>query len=137
MSNFDEYFTGGCSISLENVVYKKLDEIEGEVTLNVKDALEIKEKHLDNIEIIISRNLSFSPYSLVDITVTFGVILELKDKYVGDGQLDYELIKNELIDDDCVIISIIMSRISLLISQLTSSYGERPIITPPSFMEAE
>ena len=87
MSNFDEYFTGGCSISLKNV--------------------------------------------------SFSVFLELNDKYKGDKQLDYTLIKKKILNKDSVIMSIIMSRISLLISQLTSSYGERPIITPPSFMTSK
>ena len=84
MSNFDEYFTGGCSIN-----------------------------------------------------VSFSVFLELNDKYKGDKQLDYTLIKKKILNKDSVIMSIIMSRISLLISQLTSSYGERPIITPPSFMTSK
>lgn len=137
MSNFDEYFTGGCSISLKNVVYKKLAEIEADVSLNVKDNLDIHKEGSDNIELIISRNLSFTPYSMVDIDVSFSVFLELNDKYKGDKQLDYTLIKKEILNKDSVIMSIIMSRISLLISQLTSSYGERPIITPPSFMTSE
>ncbi len=55
----------------------------------------------------------------------------------GDKQLDYNLIKKKILNKDSVIMSIIMSRISLLISQLTSSYGERPIITPPSFMTSK
>lgn len=137
MSNFDEYFTGGCSISLENVVYKKLEESPEDVSLNIKDNLNIQKKGSDDIELIISRNLSFTPYSLVDISVSFSVLLELNDKHKGDKSPDYNTIKNEILNKDNVIMSIIMSRISLLISQLTSSYGERPIITPPSFMEAK
>lgn len=90
MSNFDEYFTGGCSISLKNVS-----------------------------------------------TFHLAFFLELNDKYKGDKQLDYTLIKKKILNKDSVIMSIIMSRISLLISQLTSSYGERPIITPPSFMTSK
>ena len=139
MSFFDEYFTGNCSISLENVHYEKLDELEGEVDLEVKDNLQINDvtSSSDHIEIIISRNLSFRPRSLVDITVSFGIILELNEKHKGTNKPDFDTLKSELFTKDSVIASIVMSRISLLISQLTSSYGERPIITPPSFMSAE
>lgn len=139
MSFFDEYFTGNCSISLENVHYEKLDELEVEVDLAVKDNLKINDvsSSSDHIEIIISRNLSFRPRSLVDITVSFGIILELNEKYKGTNKPDLDTLKSELFTKDSVIASIVMSRISLLISQLTSSYGERPIVTPPSFMSAE
>ncbi|MGN0318670.1 MAG: hypothetical protein ACI4E1_12140 [Lachnospira sp.] len=136
MSILDKYFTGNCSISLENVTYNKLDEIEGNVTLSVKDDLKIKENISNTgfIDCIISRNLSFVPKSLVDITVSFGISLELNEKCKKTNTLDYDTLKKHLISEDSVIASIVMSRISLLISQLTSSYGERPIITPPSFM---
>lgn len=139
MSMFDEYFTGSFSIALENVVYNKLDEIEGEVSLRIDDVLEIKENktNVENITAIITRSFSFEPKSLVEVSVSFEVVLELNDKYKNSDKLDLSLIRKELISEDSVIMSIIMSRISLLISQLTSSYGERPIVTPPSFMESE
>lgn len=136
MNIFDEYFTGDCSIALENVSYKKLDDINEDVTLSVKDDLNINENVNGNnfIEIIITRNLSFVPKSLVDITVSFSVSLELNEKYVKTNVIDYKTLKNYLLFKENTLTTIIMSRISLLISQLTSSYGERPIITPPSFM---
>lgn len=139
MSMFDEYFTGSFSIALESVVYNKLDEIEGEVSLRIDDVLEIKENktNVENITAIITRSFSFEPKSLVEVSVSFEVVLELNDKYKNSDKLDLSLIRKELISEDSVIMSIIMSRISLLISQLTSSYGERPIVTPPSFMESE
>ena len=67
--------------------------------------------------------------------MSFGVFLEFNDKYKKNETVDIEEIKKEFIDEQSAIINIIMSRISLLISQLTSSYGERPIVTPPSIME--
>ena len=139
MCMFDEYFTGSFSIALENVVYNKLDEIEGEVSLRIDDVLEIKENktNVQNITAIITRSFSFEPKSLVEVSVSFEVVLELNDKYKNSDKLDLSLIRKELISEDSVIMSIVMSRISLLISQLTSSYGERPIVTPPSFMESE
>ena len=139
MCMFDEYFTGSFSIALENVVYNKLDEIEGEVSLRIDDVLEIKENktNVENITAIITRSFSFEPKSLVEVSVSFEVVLELNDKYKNSDKLDLSLIRKELISEDSVIMSIVMSRISLLISQLTSSYGERPIVTPPSVMESE
>ena len=139
MCMFAEYFTGSFSIALENVVYNKLDEIEGEVSLRIDDVLEIKENktNVQNITAIITRSFSFEPKSLVEVSVSFEVVLELNDKYKNSDKLDLSLIRKELISEDSVIMSIVMSRISLLISQLTYSYGERPIVTPPSFMESE
>ena len=139
MSILNEYFVGDCLISLENVTYNKLGEINEEVKLTVKDYFEIidKEYASDNVEFKISRNLSFEPKSLVDINVCFSVVLKVDDKYKDSSELDYELIRNEMLSEDSAFMPIIMSRISLIISQLTSSYGERPIITPPSFMITE
>ena len=42
MTMFNEYFTGDCSISLENVKYEKINEFEGNVTLEIKDDFKIK-----------------------------------------------------------------------------------------------
>ena len=136
MTIIDEYFDGSCSISLDEVSYKKLDEADEDVTLNIKDDIQIKENLCDSdrMTFIFSRNLSFSPKALFDITVNFEVVLELNDQYKGTNDWDYDKIRNGLLSEKNVIISIVMSRISLLISQLTSAYGERPIITPPSFM---
>ena len=139
MSAFTEYFAGECSISLENVTYNKLEENNGAVTLKVKDSIDIKEKEndIDSLEIIVSRNLTFEPRSLAEINVSFGVELRLNDQYKNSEQLDYARVRDEIISEDSVLTSIIMSRISMLISQLTSSYGERPIVTPPSFLKDE
>lgn len=139
MTMFNEYFTGNCSISLENVKYEKINEFEGNVTLEIKDDFKIKKNTINSsaVELIISRKLSFIPRSLVDITVSFGVGLELNEKYKGNNAPDEDTLKNELFTEDNLITSIVMSRISLLISQLTSSYGERPIVTPPSFILEE
>ena len=137
MSTFTEYFAGECSISLENVTYNKLKENDGDVTLKVKDSIEIKEKQNDvnSLEFIVSRSLTFDPKSLAEINVSFGVVLELNDQLKNSEQLDYARLRDEIISEDSVLMSIIMSRISMLISQLTSSYGERPIVTPPSFLK--
>ena len=42
MTMFNEYFTGNCSISLENVKYEKINEFGGNVTLEIKDDFKIK-----------------------------------------------------------------------------------------------
>lgn len=44
MTMFNEYFTGDCSISLENVKYEKINELEGNVTLEIKDDFKIKKR---------------------------------------------------------------------------------------------
>lgn len=135
MSRIDEYFNGSYSLYLDKVEYVRISENDEEVALNIKDDIEIKlHDKFQGIEGIIIRKLSFEPRSLFEITVSFGVFLEFNDKYKENEIVDIEEIKKEFIDEQSAIINIIMSRISLLISQLTSSYGERPIVTPPSIM---
>lgn len=136
MDILKEYFTGNCSISLENIAYEKLGELEEDVSLVVEDNIDIKnyDSYSGSIEFIFSRNLSFVPKAIVDVTVSFGATLELTEKYKGTETLDFDMLKSKLVSVDNVVSSIVMSRISLLISQITSSYGERPIVTPPSFL---
>lgn len=136
MTKIDEVLNGKCSLYLDKVEYKRLDESDCEVSLKVKDDVEIKlDNKLQGIVAIITRKLSFTPMSLFEITVTFGVYLEVNDDYKDLKTINLSAIKDEFLDDDCVITNIVMSRISLIISQLTSSFGERPIVTPPSIME--
>lgn len=136
MAKIDEVLNGNCSLYLDKVEYKRIGENECEVSLNIKDDIEVKldDKH-QGITAIITRNLSFDPISLFEIAVTFGVYLEVNDNCEDLETLDLNAIKDEFLEDGCVITNIVMSRISLIISQLTSSFGERPIVTPPSIME--
>ena len=135
MANVDEYFNGSCSLYLDKVEYKRISENDSEVVLNVNDNIDIKlDDNCQGIEGIVTRRLSFEPQSLFEITVSFGVFLEFKDEYKGINNLDLDELKEEFLDGQSVITNIVMSRISLLISQLTSSYGERPVVTPPSIM---
>ncbi len=134
-----KYFAGECSLSLLNVKYDRKDEIETDVELILQDSLDIQNinEKSEDIEFIVSRHLSFKPECFADISVSFSVILKLNDEYRHAESLDYKALKQEMIGPDSVIIPMIMSRISLIISQLTSSYGERPVVTPPSFMRQE
>ena len=134
-----KYFAGGCSLSLLNVKYDRKDEIQTDVELIIQDSLDIQNINgkSEDLEFIVSRHLSFKPECFADISVSFSVILKLNDEYRHAESLDYKTLKQEMIGPDSIIIPMIMSRISLIISQLTSSYGERPVVTPPSFMRQE
>lgn len=136
MVKLDEYFNGSYSLYLDKAEYTRISENDGEVVLNVKDDIDINlDSKGQGIDAIITRRLSFTPNSLFEITVSFGVFLEFKDEYKDDETLDLNELKKEFFVGQSAIINIVMSRISLLISQMTSSFGERPIVTPPSIME--
>ena len=136
MTKIDEIISGNCTLYLEKVKYARINETEEEVVLIVNDDIEVRlDSNFQGIEGVITRKLSFEPKSLFEVEVSFGVFLEFNDDYKGVDTWDMDELKREFLDGQCVITNSILSRISLLISQLTSSYGERPIVTPPSIMK--
>lgn len=84
------------------------------------------------VRIIIMRTLAFEPDEIFNLSVSFGAYLKFNEK-----KSEYEWtninLAEEFRDNGDFVTAQLMSRISLLIGQITSSFGQYPIITPPTF----
>ena len=126
--------------SLEKISYKTLRSVSSDKEVEMKPLDEYKVQSLDfeKIVITVTRTISFEPKSHFSLSVEAGLFLPLTQnerKFVGslDELNNYTITHIDTIINN----SSLMETISLLISQISSSYGRVPIITPPIFVGPE
>ena len=81
-----------------------------------------------------TRCVEFKPEKPYDFQISMGSYFSIKEeKFEELEQADFDF-KQEFIKQS-KLLSGLAARISLLISQVTSSFGGKPLITPPSYIE--
>lgn len=131
MVNFDRYFLHDRRVFLDNISYEtvKPDSMQRELKLNCKDTI-LAQLTNQGVKINFNRALNFEPEGIYSLSVTFAVMLifdpSTKDE-VDWKKLD---IAGEFKKSCPQLMSVLMSRASLLISQITSAAGQPPLITP-------
>ena len=133
--NFIETFNENYSYFLKEIQYQVITvgSIQDKIDIMIGDHLTFN--MLDDLhgEIIVERTVKFEPNVVYELSVSFGAILELKDRNKIENDSDW---KNDFIKspEGNTIIQGLLSRVSLQIAQITSSYGLNPIVTPPNLM---
>lgn len=132
ISNLSDYFSAEQEFYLDTISYNRITETSDtkEYSLNCLDNLEVK-TNKDTLVLTAKRTLKFEPKEFFELTVSFGAILKFnKDKM---NEYDWEKINlaEEFRENGQFVLSNLMNRISLLVAQITSSYGQTPIILSP------
>lgn len=90
------------------------------------------------IQLKFTRELVFEPIKLFELSVTIGANLFLVDEVKSEINLSKIDLAKELSSANSEILGNLVSRASLIISQLTAtSFGNAPIITPPTMFRKE
>lgn len=132
IKNLIEYFQPEQEFYLQNISYNRLEKNEQEKhTLNCFDNIQV-DKSENEVRITVTRSLKFDPEELFSLNVSFGAVL----KFVLERKNEYDWNKINLAEEfknnGEFVTGNLMSRISLLIAQITSSFGQQPIVLPPS-----
>lgn len=136
MIDFDRYFLKDCQIFLSHVDYDFLSPpVQGENKLLIKDSVNSYDLDDDKVKIEIARSLDFGTGKLFSLTVVFGVMLT-KNPF-SKNEINWSTINvaDEFKHSKIPLLGNITSRISLLIAEITSSYGQVPIVTPPQLIK--
>ncbi len=80
---------------------------------------------------LVTRTLAFEPAELFSLKVSFGAILTFNPENKGDYDWQAINMARELRNNGDFVIKNLIGRISLQIAQITSSYGQPPLILPP------
>lgn len=129
-----DIFSGKKSIELDSIRYKRFENEDVnkdvQIKLSLEDvvSVETNEKYLG---IVLQRILKFEPVSPFDLEVSFII-----KHYLKEPDVDWEKIDvSELIEQNkSFFIQEQMETVSMLIAQITSAYGRKPIITPPAII---
>lgn len=132
--NLVEMFLPEQEIYLENIAYERIDiEIDQEEhALKCEDNIAVNTNGNESISIKVTRTLNFEPEELFSLKVSFGALLkfdpEKKDLYNWES---INMAEEFRMNGDFITANL-MGRISLLIAQITSSFGQSPLVLPPN-----
>lgn len=129
--NLEKYFLPEHTFYLNEVNYKI---IEGDISgneLNCTDNLNVTVNENDEVRILFTRALKFNPESVFELSVSFGALLKFND--TNKHEIDWHNINlaEEFKENGMFVLQNLISRSSLLIAEITSSFGQSPIILPP------
>jgi len=124
LDNIQTYFKDQYQFSLKKVSYDRLEIEPVNAALSISDQIDasINDRSLF---VTFSRNIYFDPESAFTLSITFDAVLGIKDDMLESAQnVDW---KKELIETDNPYMANILSRVSSIIANITSSYGQPPV----------
>lgn len=136
-----ELFSGSVRAGLSKFEYTELpapQETNESMSVECNDSIKWR-KEADCLRVEFTRTVTFEPSCNFEVTATYFVehLLKEKDSLV---LVSNEIIKKEIAEDKIFFIQAergFIARISLLIAQLTASFGNPPLILPPNMMEGK
>ena len=133
--NFVEMFHENYSYFLNEINYKvvTVGDVKDKVDILINDNISFEMVNGTHLKVVVGRKVSFNPNVVYELSVSFGAILAIKE---GTNITDISDFEKEFVADTngAIIIQGLLSRVSLQIAQITSSYGQNPIVTPPNLM---
>lgn len=134
IKNFSEYFLPEQEFYLHKVMYDRIDNISSkdEFVLNCADNINVEVSEKDEVRVIVTRTLSFEPEEMFRLVVAFGANLKFDPRKINEYDWHEINMAEEFRDNGNFVTENLMSRISLLIAQITSSFGQTPLVLPPS-----
>lgn len=133
IKNLSEYFLPEHEFYLHKIVYNRLDNVTPEIAvpLNCADNINVEISNND-VKIIVTRSLYFDPEEIFRLSVAFGANLKFDSKKVNEYNWNDINLAEEFRENGEFVTDNLMSRISLLIAQITSSFGQQPLLLPPT-----
>ena len=132
IENLQEYFSPEQEIFLETISYKRIEnstEDHGqEFALLCQDNIKVSTNE-KGVRVVITRSLVFDPEEIFTLSISFGADLKFNER---KSEYDWKNINlaEEFRENGDFVMANLMSRISLLIGQITSSFGQQPLILP-------
>lgn len=131
ISNLEDYFEDEQVFYLDKVFYNRIDKKNQaeEYSLKCVDNIEAVAEE-EKVRLTVKRVLQFEPKEIFELSVSYGAILKIKEdkkSYAWD-KID---LAEEFRENGQFVLGNLMSRISLLIAEITSSFGQPPLILPP------
>lgn len=133
--NFMEVFNKNYSYFLHEINYRVITvgAIKDKVDISVRDYLDFSMLDKSHLQIIVKRKVEFQPNLVYELSVSFGAVLELINEHEHADNFDWEKeFKNSA--EGLSVIQGLLTRVSLQIAQITSSYGLNPVVTPPNLL---
>lgn len=138
MNNLADYFIAEQEYYLDAISYERIDRAINapKIELNCADRIDVKTAD-DKVVVTVTRKLSFSPEALFSLSIKYGAVLCFDPEKKKDVDWGNVNLADEFISNGTFVTSNLLNRISLLIGEITGSFGQTPIIVPPQFLNRE
>lgn len=131
IANLSDYFLPEHEYYLKNISYNRIDNPPKltDHMLSCTDNLSASIQG-NRVRIILERGIKFDPHEFFELSISFGAELTFNEE--KSAQIDWSTINlaEEFHQNGEFVLSNLVSRISLLIAQITSSFGQPPLILP-------
>lgn len=131
MFNFNEFFKDEYQFSLKNVSYTKIENEENvsNCDLKISDTINAELKE-DLLYVTFARDVYFEPSAILKLKVVFDIFINLNDTCKEKAaSINWS---QTLLETPNVFLGNVASRTSHLIAEITASFGQQPLITPPN-----
>ena len=131
-----DFFSNNGTIGLEEISFKAHDNKNiKSVPCCVEDRI-TSISHTDTaIKVVMTRKISLGENEFFDLEASFHTIHFLKEEYNKSFQWDDYDLNTEVNNEIDFFVGPGFDRLSLVLSQITSSFGGAPIVTPPMHMK--
>ena len=124
--NLSEIFTNQISAILQSINYKMKD--GGSQRIDCRDSISSIALEPEKISFVVSRNVLLDALSGYTLQISVEIVRLAKN----DIDLTISINENDLKNITQELSEPVMNYVSLLVSQITSSFNRQPIITPPT-----
>lgn len=138
IKNLVDYFESSQEFYLDEVSYKRIEirNCTESHILNCTDSIDANVNE-EIVKLIVKRTLIFEPKEIFELSVAYGVVLKFKDKNKADYKWQEINLAEEFSKNGGFVLENLMGRISLLVGEITASFGQSPIILPPMLINKE
>lgn len=133
ISNLSDYFLPEQEIYLQSIYYNKLDmdTKSVEYSLNCTDNIQADVNDVEGVRLTITRTLELDPKGIFELSVAFGAALYFVEEKKEEYDWHRVNLAEEFKNNGGFVTDNLLNRITLQIAQITSSFGQTPLILPP------
>lgn len=132
-----EYFLPEYQFYLDDISYHRLgDNLSSQqLSLSCSDNISVTLTTENKATVLLTREVKFNPTGIFTLSIRFGAELTMNEE-VSKG-IDWGAINlaEEFRKQGGFVINNLMSRASLLTSEITASFGQQPLVLPGSLIE--
>ncbi|MDO4390079.1 MAG: hypothetical protein Q4C92_00515 [Clostridia bacterium] len=132
INNLASYFESEQEYYLQSIKYDRIvgDMPQNKYDLNCTDTISTEAYEEGKVRLTLKRKVAFKPEDFFELSIEFGAILSFKKEKKGEIDWDKVNLEDEFRNNGSFVLANLASRISLLIAEITSSFGQQPIILP-------
>ncbi len=132
IKNLAEYFEEIQEFYLDKVTYNRIETKNRlqSYRVNCTDRIDVDLQE-QQVKITVERTLALEPREMFDLSVSYGAVLKFKEDKKDEHDWENINLAEEFQKNGEFVLGNLMSRMSLLIAEITASFGQTPIILPP------